>query len=308
MGNRLINAKVPAHGVPAGSYEGKTMLRSLNDIQDYAMHATDGDIGHLRDVTFDERTWVVRYLVVDAGTWLANRQVLISPIGIAPINWREQSIPVSITRQQVERSPAFDSLQPLTREHEIEYLGHYRFPFYWGGTNIWGSETYPRDLKVPSVGLDIPPFNLLREEQGDFPARESGVMHQDPALHSAIGLKGCRVVASDGDVGHVTDLVFDEDTWAIRYLVVETTDWWQAHQLLIAPQSIDKIDWGDITINLSMVRHEVKAFPHHDPSVKVDRHDEVGAAQPHVSPDYWIVEVAREEEQQPSSLRKTAVM
>jgi len=270
------------------------MLRSLNDIQNYAIEATDGDVGHVRDVTFDDRAWVIRYLVVDAGTWLGNRQVLVSPVGVSAINWREQTIPVSITRKQVEASPLFDSLKPLSRQHEIEYLGHYQFPFYWGGTGIWGSETYPSKLTAPSVGFDATPFSVQHAEQGDFPVDESTAVHPDPALHSAIGLKGCRVVARDGDVGHVTDLIFDEDTWAIRYLVVETTDWWDGRKLLIAPQSANQIDWGDITITLAMVRHEVKAFPHHDPAVDVERRDEIGAAQPHVFPSYWIVEVAQE--------------
>ena len=58
------------------------MLRSIKDLEGYAVGATDGTIGHVEDFYFDDRAWVVRYLVVEAGAWLSSRKVLISPIAI----------------------------------------------------------------------------------------------------------------------------------------------------------------------------------------------------------------------------------
>ena len=49
------------------------MLRSVKNLEGYAIGGTDGEIGHAKDFYFDDRAWVVRYLVVDAGTYHAQR-------------------------------------------------------------------------------------------------------------------------------------------------------------------------------------------------------------------------------------------
>jgi sporulation protein YlmC with PRC-barrel domain len=67
-------------------------------VEKHVITATDGNIGHVKDVYFDDETWCVRYLVVDTGAWLPSRKVLISPISIAQANWADKLLPVSITK------------------------------------------------------------------------------------------------------------------------------------------------------------------------------------------------------------------
>ena len=98
------------------------MLLSVNDLEGYAICATDGIVGHVKDLYFDDQAWVIRYLVVDAGTWLSSRKVLISPIAIGHANWAEKILPVSITKAQVKSSPDIDTDKPVSRQHEIQYL------------------------------------------------------------------------------------------------------------------------------------------------------------------------------------------
>ena len=74
------------------------MLRSMSDLEGYAIAATDGNIGHVTDFYFDDEAWVIRFLVVDTGSWLSSRKVLISPIAIGHPNWTEKILPVSITK------------------------------------------------------------------------------------------------------------------------------------------------------------------------------------------------------------------
>jgi hypothetical protein len=52
------------------------MLRNTKDLLGYALHATDGIIGGLKDFHFDDQSWVIRYLIVDTRTWLSSRKVL----------------------------------------------------------------------------------------------------------------------------------------------------------------------------------------------------------------------------------------
>jgi len=114
------------------------MLRTVRDLQGYAIRATDGVIGEVADFFFDDEDWVIRYLVVDAGTWLRGRHVLISPVAIGHPDWMAQLLPVSITKDQVKNSPDIDTRKPVSRQHETEHLGYYGYPFYWGGAGLWG--------------------------------------------------------------------------------------------------------------------------------------------------------------------------
>ena len=100
----------------------------MKDLKNYAIHATDGTIGHVQDFYFDDEAWVIRYLVVDTGTWLSSRKVLISPVAIGRPNWIEKILPVSITKEQVKQSPDIDTDKPVSRQNEVEYLGYYGYP------------------------------------------------------------------------------------------------------------------------------------------------------------------------------------
>ena len=72
------------------------MLRSMNDLEGYAIRATDGDIGHVKDFYFDDDAWVVRYLVVATGTWLSSRKVLLSTVAIGTKNLMQKMLAVQI--------------------------------------------------------------------------------------------------------------------------------------------------------------------------------------------------------------------
>src|SRR5665213_1668026 len=122
------------------------MLRSMKILEDYAIGASDGTVGQVKDFYFDDQAWVVRYLVVDAGAWLANRSVLISPIAIGRPDWNKKIFPVSITKAQVKDSPSVDTQKPVSRQHEIDHLSYYGFQYYWGGSGLWGAGMYPNEI------------------------------------------------------------------------------------------------------------------------------------------------------------------
>ena len=127
------------------------MLRSIKDLEGFAVGATDGTIGHVKDFYFDDRAWIVRYLVVDAGAWLSSRKVLISPISIGRPDWAERLLHVSITKEQVRQSPDIDTDKPVSRQHEMQFSGYYGYPYYWGGSGYWGGGMYP-NMMLPGCG------------------------------------------------------------------------------------------------------------------------------------------------------------
>ena len=97
------------------------MLRNVKDLRGYAIRATDGVIGHVDDFYFDDEAWAIRYLVVETGRWLPDRQVLISPISIGHPDWSAQLLPVFLTKAQVKGSPDIDTNKPVSRQREAMY-------------------------------------------------------------------------------------------------------------------------------------------------------------------------------------------
>ena len=98
------------------------MLRNVKDLRGFALLATDGVIGKVDDLYFDDEDWGIRYLVVNTGSWLSNRKVLISPIAVGHAGWMAKRLPVALTRAQVEGSPDIDTRKPVSRQHEAEYF------------------------------------------------------------------------------------------------------------------------------------------------------------------------------------------
>jgi len=271
------------------------MLRSMNELEGYAIRATDGDIGHVRDFYFDDEAWVIRYLVVDTGSWLSSRKVLISPIAIGHANWTEKVLPVSITKEQVKNSPDIDTEKPISRQHEMHYLGYYGYPYYWGAGGLWGGGAYPNML-VASYGgfVTTPHFDQSEAEKSFTRAEAARHQNDDPHLRSYKAVMGYHVQATDGDIGHVQGLLVDEETWAIRYVIVNTSNWWMGHQVLIAPQWIESVSWDDATVSVNVTRQAVKDAPSYDSTAELDRKREVSLHEHYGRPGYWAAEEKRE--------------
>lgn len=203
------------------------------------MRATDGPIGNVGDFYFDDETWVVRYVIVNTGTWLSARKVLVSPIAIGHPDWSGKILPASITRDKLRHSPDIDTDKPVSRQHEMLHLGYYGYPYYWGGTGLWGPSPFAAAIRPGIVGynptsaeyLDLRADPLRR--QAEHKAEQS----YDPRLHSCNAVIGYHIHASDGDIGHLQGMLIEGNTWAIRYIVINTSNWWLGHQVVVAPGS-----------------------------------------------------------------------
>ncbi len=126
------------------------MLRNAKELHGLTIHATDGDLGTVDQFYFEDETWAIRYLTVDTGDWLPGRQVLISPISVLGVpDWPTKRLDVSLTKKQVENSPDINTHQPVSRQHEVAYFGYYGYPFYWGGSDLWGAAPNPAGPAIP---------------------------------------------------------------------------------------------------------------------------------------------------------------
>ncbi len=272
------------------------MLRSAKEMEGYAVEATDGVIGHVKDFYLDDEKWVVRYLVVDTGGWLSSRKVLVSPIAMGTPNPEQRRFAASISREQVRKSPDIDTDKPVSRQHEMTYSGYYDYPYYWGGAGYWGGGMYP-NLMMPGYGVPGGSYAGSVEAQRETARRETAEhAGDDPHLRSCNAIIGYHIHASDGDIGHVAGMLIDEETWAVRYLVVDTSNWWLGHQVLIAPQWSDTVSWFDKTVAVSMTRQAVKDAPAYEPEAALSRDAEHRLHMHYGRDGYWTDHPVRDDE------------
>lgn len=263
------------------------MLRSVQQLEKLVIGATDGPIGKVKDFYFDDEAWVVRYVTVDTNRWLGGREVLISPYLIARSGWTDDTLPVTVAKEQVRNSPSIDSDKPISRQYEKGYLGYYGYPYYWGGTGIWGAESYPFP---PAVGFG---YDAYRGGDGYLRVPTHRDIDGDPHLRSCQAVKGYHILARDGEIGHVQGFLVDDSTWSIRYLIVDTSNWWMGQRILLSPDWIHRVSWMDATVTVDLDRQILRDAPAYDAEKPLGRREEDALFAHYSRRRYWNEPPAR---------------
>lgn len=241
------------------------MLRSEKELEGTPIHATDGAIGKIRDSYIDDEHWVLRYAVVDTGKWLESRVVLLASAQLRAGAPDTPGLHVDATMEQVRNSPSADSERPVSRQHEQRLHDYFGWPYYWGASSMGGIP-----LAVPPVVPTIPSPGLGAEvprlRAGATSAlaedRDNG---SDPHLRSVREIRGAPLAARDGTIGHVEDLLLDEQSWSVRYLVVDTRNWWPGKKVLLEPRWVKQVAWPDRVAAVTLKRDEIKGAPEYAP-------------------------------------------
>jgi hypothetical protein len=93
--------------------------------------------------------------------------------------------------------------------------------------------------------------------------------------------------ATDGEIGHVEDFLVDDRIWAIRYVVVDTRNWWPGRKVLISPEWIKRVSWPDSRVYVDLTREGVKASPEYDPDRPLERDYESRLYRHYGRRSYW---------------------
>jgi sporulation protein YlmC with PRC-barrel domain len=80
-------------------------------------------------------------------------------------------------------------------------------------------------------------------------------------LHRLSRLRGCHIYAVDGEIGHVDDVLVDERTFNVQYLVVDTSNWIGGKWVAIAPSAVRTVDWGKLRMDVDLTREQIKSGP-----------------------------------------------
>ena len=240
------------------------MLRNASTIKGYTIAASDGRIGTVSDILFDDASWRIRWVVVDTGKWLSGRKVLLPLSALGQLDATGVEFNVRLTMQQVKDSPDSDTDRPVSRQIEADIYGHYGWPSYWGTDLLVGGY----GLGGSATAAALPTIESRRRAQDIAAAQAS---NNDPHLRSMQAVTGYHIHATDGEIGHLDDFIVDDGDWSIRRLVVNTKNWWAGNIVQIAPSSIKTIDWTDRLVNLKIDRAAVKNSPAFDASTTMDR-------------------------------------
>ena len=262
------------------------MLTSMKEMLGCRLQATDDELGRVKDFYFDDRDWKVRYLLADTHRWLPGRRVLISPESLGRPDPSEHVVAVSLTKEQVKNSPEVGrGKAPLvSRKEEMTLSEYYRWPVYWAPVSVPAAGMMPGRIAPQPAG---PPDN---------PAGVPEAANGEPDLRSVDDVTGYDVQATNGEIGHVEDFLFDPDEWAIRYVAVDTRDWLPGRKVLIGLNWIQQIRWDDEVVHVNHTRQQIKDSPRYDPSEPIDREYEEELHEHYDAPRYWR---GRTDESQP---------
>ncbi|MEO6917288.1 MAG: PRC-barrel domain-containing protein [Chitinophagaceae bacterium] len=226
------------------------MQRNIKSLIGYTMHATDGEIGKVKEFYFEDTTWVIRYIILETGNWFLNRKVLISPQAIIKGNTESGMFSVNLSKEQIRTSPDIDTDKPVSQQQDIELYGHYAWQRYGGSGFYAGGSAAVMD-NDPVIDEKILTEADSRDKRVD----------DDLHLRSTETIIGYHIHSSDGDIGHVSDFIFDDDNWQIMQLVVDRHSWFNGEKVFIETRNIKEIQWQNSKVIVDISKESLNKLP-----------------------------------------------
>jgi uncharacterized protein YrrD len=233
------------------------MLRTLKKLRKAMVVSNDQQsVGEVVDFYFDDQNWHIRYLVINTGSWLNEKLVLISPIAITSYGFEGFNIYTNLTREQIEAAPDVDKDKPISRIFEERYASYFGWEPYWTTASaVW----YPVENETNLLSR----MKVRKEEQ----EKETSDKH----LRSFAEILGYNIKAKDNEFGHVEDLIFDNENYRISHLIVDTINFWPSTSVLLPIQKVTAINWVERVFETSMTQQQIVDSKEYQPVDFIDR-------------------------------------
>ncbi len=227
-------------------------LISIGDLEGYTIQGVDGDLGIVKDLLFEDKTWAVRYVVADTVKWLpASRKVVLSPVAVDNPDKENAILPVKLTQEQIKQSPSLENHQPVSRQYEEKLFNYYGYAQYWAGPGLWGTYPEPAPLADGELKLDSDKNNQSTKAK----------------LRSTQEVRRYRLSAKDKHIGHVSDFILNTKNWLIEYILINTRDWLPGGKnVLISTSCIESVNWLEHEVYVNLESEEIITGP----EVKLD--------------------------------------
>lgn len=213
------------------------MQHTIKSLTGYQIRATDGDIGEVKEFYFNDETWVVRYLIIETGSWLNGRKTLLSPQAVLMTDPVIKVFSVNLSKEQIRKSPDINTDQPVSHRLETELYQHYSWQRYGGGGFYAGGSAGLLNL-APLPDESNNPTLLDAADNSEY----------DPHLRSTERVTDYHIHATDEDLGHVKDFIIDDKAWTITDLIIDTHNWIGRKKVLLPVRHVKNIDWENFKV------------------------------------------------------------
>ena len=186
-----------------------------------------------------------------------------SDIGVP--DYAQKLIPVHLTRAKIEASPDIAKDEPVTMQHQGQLYSFYGADPY-SELDLYSSNMTGGSEVISGLGVSAADVERGITAGTTHYGSETG----DPHLRSMKSVRGYHIHASDGSIGHIGDFLVDDESWEIRYLIVDTRNWWPGTQVL-SPIAVKSIDISENEVRLTVRRDQVKSSPAWRPAKTIDR-------------------------------------
>jgi sporulation protein YlmC with PRC-barrel domain len=215
------------------------MLQPSRNLMGYTIAAMNGEIGKVVDFYFDKISYTIRYLVVETGSFLFSRKILLSTELLLPTDWEKGAFVVNLRIDQIENCPHVDYKKPISSvEEELKLMDYYK----WGNYR----NTLFQDATIPA-------------------SRKT-----EPLLHSINEVSEFDVYAIDGKIGRIRDVLTEDKNWSIRFLIIDAFSVNPAKEVLVLPTRVQELDFANARVKLSIDSAAIQQKPEFFPDQVVD--------------------------------------
>lgn len=222
------------------------MLHSLNELSNYHVTATDGDIGYCKDFLFNDEQWNLHYMLVDTHRWLPGGQkVLLSTSVIDKIDPKNRIISIKIPRSDIENSPSLPTNEPISRAYEKTYQCYFDYAYFKVGPNPLDS--YFMGTHIERVKIVAAPTEPESEKNHE---------------HSVHSVEDYDMQTSDKRHGHIVDFIVNEQDWSVLYLAVDVKHWLlNSETVLLPPDKLDTVSWPEQKVFIHLPANDIEKLP-----------------------------------------------
>ena len=244
------------------------MLKSVNELLNYTIEAEDGKSGKIKDFYFYDENWKINCCVVKPKWWMFSKRVLLLSQDLGHPVWSKHKLPVFRSKREIDNSPLSATKETVSDKKKKEAeRQRANWPVMWNGGDYMSS-----NMMNPHI---VPQPQSKQKDRNDFSSRQLIQQETKGKLRSMTEVRGYRIQATDGALGHVDDFIVEEANWYIPYLVVATRDYLPGPKVLLMSIFVDKIDWGQSKILLNVSKNRVLESPAYDPANPVNYEEEM---------------------------------
>jgi hypothetical protein len=174
-----------------------------------------------------------------------------------------------LTIQEIKDSPDINSDPPVSYQEKINI-----------NCQVWIPLGSP-------VGRPIYPISKSMPEDSGY-INDKIASSGDPCLRSVQEVLDYKIHANDGEIGHVEDFIMETDVWIIRYMIIDTRNWFPGgKKVIISPSWIDQVNWTQSKVHVNLPCRVIKDSPEFDPATPVNREYESRLYDYYGRPVYW---------------------